>query len=150
MLLADDSYEPKSPKVPNAAEKNTAIANAALTNADLAAALSSLPHERAAMTGSSAQALAGHLADAFPEKGSARVNIFKDAAWKAGYAADRRCMICTNHAISICESCPLKVCATCEVVIGVKKGRLDMLVYHFERTHVRNDAFLLRSDGGGY
>lgn len=74
-----------------------------------------------------------------------------DATWAQRNGSDKRCMICANHAVSICADCPLKLCATCEVVLKWEcKGWLDQLFYHYERTHIRNDAFLLRSDGGGF
>ncbi|KAE8451370.1 hypothetical protein EG329_003999 [Mollisiaceae sp. DMI_Dod_QoI] len=36
------------------------------------------------------------------------------------------------------------------MVPRIGKGWLNNLIYHFGRTHIRNDAFLLRSDGWGY
>ena len=69
----------------------------------------------------------------------------------AKHKAYRRCMMCTNHATDVCAGCPLRLCGTCVTFLkNLCKGHLDNLFYHYERDHLRNDAFLLRSDGGGF
>jgi hypothetical protein len=91
--------------------------------------------------------------DPIKEPGTAGGTKEFDMTWVDKHAKKKFCMVCTNHAVSICADCPLKVCATCEVLLGsMCKGWLDNLIYHYasEREHVRNDAFLLRSDNGGY
>ncbi|KAI6713557.1 hypothetical protein JHW43_003912 [Diplocarpon mali] len=63
------------------------------------------------------------------------------------------CMICTNQAIYGCVDCPLRVCVQCQVhLTAMCKGRLNNLLefYSMRREHIRNDAFLLRSDGKGF
>ena len=77
----------------------------------------------------------------------------EDLAWVRLHAGTGNCSVCTNSAAAICADCPLKVCDTCEMLLRTYfKGWLDKLIYHYgsEREHIRNDAFLLRSDNGGY
>jgi predicted Zn-ribbon and HTH transcriptional regulator len=74
-----------------------------------------------------------------------------DPTWLDRNEGDKRCMLCANLAGSVCASCPLKLCDSCEVVLVHEgKGWLDNLFYYYEHAHLRNDAFLLRSDGGGF
>ncbi|CAG8958399.1 hypothetical protein HYFRA_00011076 [Hymenoscyphus fraxineus] len=64
---------------------------------------------------------------------------------------NKRCMLCTGMAEETCDGCPLNLCFLC--VIKVKKdgkGWTNNAIYSFGREHIRNDAFLLRSDGGGF
>lgn len=69
----------------------------------------------------------------------------------ANFTKNRRCMMCTGLATEVCVGCPLRMCSTCSVQLkNICKGYLDNLFYHYERHHLRNDAFLLRSDGGGF
>jgi hypothetical protein len=69
----------------------------------------------------------------------------------ANFKENRRCMMCTGLATDVCVGCPLRICSTCSVLLkNICKGYLDNLFYHYERHHLRNDAFLLRSDGGGF
>ena len=63
----------------------------------------------------------------------------------------RRCMVCTQRAEEKCKGCPLRLCINCRVCLKYNcKGWLDNLFYHYGREHIRNDAFLLRGDGGGF
>jgi len=41
--------------------------------------------------------------------------------------SQRRCMVCTNLATSICDGCPLKLCDTCEVAILSTDCRLTAI-----------------------
>ncbi|KAH8679765.1 hypothetical protein BGZ60DRAFT_524973 [Tricladium varicosporioides] len=63
----------------------------------------------------------------------------------------RRCMICVSSAAYVCTVCPLRLCERCKDVLRKEcKGWLDNLFYFYKRLHLRNDAFLLRADGGGF
>ncbi|KAH6669580.1 hypothetical protein B0J14DRAFT_641441 [Halenospora varia] len=63
----------------------------------------------------------------------------------------RRCMICVSSAAFVCTECPLRLCERCKEVLEKDCKRwLDNLFYHYSRAHLRNDAFLLRADGGGF
>ncbi|KAI9047519.1 hypothetical protein LZ554_008235 [Drepanopeziza brunnea f. sp. 'monogermtubi'] len=69
-----------------------------------------------------------------------------DGRWK-------HCMVCTERAVYGCDSCPLRLCVACQVYLThTSKGSLNDMVDRFgaERRHLRNDAFLLRSDGRGF
>jgi hypothetical protein len=80
-----------------------------------------------------------------------RVDAIKHDELNSKYKDNKRCMMCTGTATSVCVGCPLRLCSTCKVLLrNICKGYLDNLFYHFERHHLRNDAFLLRSDGGGF
>lgn len=61
----------------------------------------------------------------------------------------KRCMICPSMATYKCEGCELRVCETCQarLVIGFR-GDLDQYFWDLvnRRSHLRNDAFLLRGD----
>ncbi|KAL3423469.1 hypothetical protein PVAG01_05216 [Phlyctema vagabunda] len=64
---------------------------------------------------------------------------------------DRRCHVCTNMAEFGCKSCPLLVCIGCSSILeNMCKNQLTMLFYVFKKTHIRNDAFILRDDGAGF
>ncbi|EPE30709.1 hypothetical protein GLAREA_03676 [Glarea lozoyensis ATCC 20868] len=63
----------------------------------------------------------------------------------------KQCMVCPGLATEKCKSCPLRLCDVCEVYLRrLGKGWLDNLFYHYNRSHLRNDAFILRGDGGGF
>jgi len=63
----------------------------------------------------------------------------------------RSCMICVQQVVWKCTGCPLKVCPGCKAqLVDGCKGKVEWLLKYFYRSHVRNDAFLLRSDGGGF
>jgi hypothetical protein len=63
----------------------------------------------------------------------------------------RQCMICPSHAVWKCDGCELRACESCEVLlVGQCKGKVETLLMVNSRYHYRNDAFLLRADGGGY
>lgn len=80
-----------------------------------------------------------------------RDDVVKQHELGAKYKANRCCMMCTGYATDACANCPLRLCATCVTFLkNICKGYLDNLFYHYERHHLRNDAFLLRSDGGGF
>jgi hypothetical protein len=82
-------------------------------------------------------------------------------------AKQKRCMVCTGLATVKCKDCPLRFCDTCEICLRslgesnvwnwkiysnwcVGKGWLDNLLYYYNRSHLRNDTFILRGDGGGF
>jgi hypothetical protein len=80
-----------------------------------------------------------------------RVDVIKHDELNSKFKDNKRCMMCTGTADSVCVGCPLRLCSTCEVLLrNICKGYLDNLFYHFGRHHLRNDAFLLRSDGNGF
>lgn len=80
-----------------------------------------------------------------------RGDIARHDKLNANFKENRRCMMCTGLATDVCVGCPLRLCSTCSVLLkNICKGYLDNLFYHYERHHLRNDAFLLRSDGGGF
>jgi hypothetical protein len=80
----------------------------------------------------------------------------------------RNCMVCTGLATYGCDGCPLRLCGDCQTLLGLMcKGYLNNIFYLYGRKHIRNDvslffhseekscltnfqAFLLRSDGGGF
>ena len=63
----------------------------------------------------------------------------------------KACMICPAQAMYGCRGCPLRLCGDCHTnLTRMCKGILNNVFYYFERMHLRNDAFLLRSDGGGF
>jgi hypothetical protein len=80
-----------------------------------------------------------------------RADVIKTREINASYSKNKRCMMCTGLATDVCVGCPLLLCSTCSTILkNICKGYLDNLFYHYERHHIRNDAFLLRSDGGGF
>ncbi|KAI9648612.1 hypothetical protein NHQ30_003249 [Ciborinia camelliae] len=61
------------------------------------------------------------------------------------------CMVCPSKAIFLCDGCPLTLCEHCRYKLRVNgQGWFNNLIYTNGVNHNRNDAFLLRSDNGGY
>jgi len=80
-----------------------------------------------------------------------REDLVKQAWLDAKFKENSRCMVCPSSATEVCVACPLRLCSRCEVLLrNMCKGYLNNLFYYYERDHLRNDAFLLRSDGGGF
>lgn len=80
-----------------------------------------------------------------------RADVIKGRELGANYSKNKCCMVCTGLATDVCVHCPLRLCSTCSTFLkNICKGYLDNLFYHYERHHIRNDAFLLRSDGSGF
>ncbi|KAL2063251.1 hypothetical protein VTL71DRAFT_5056 [Oculimacula yallundae] len=72
------------------------------------------------------------------------------------FIADGRysnCMVCTGTATHRCFGCPLRLCGECVTKLTMmSKGKIGELLncFNMQREHIRNDAFLLRSDNKGY
>ncbi|KUJ08880.1 uncharacterized protein LY89DRAFT_741710 [Mollisia scopiformis] len=82
-----------------------------------------------------------------------KLMIEKNPARDTGdkYRRHRSCMVCPGQAMYTCAGCPLRLCPDCQTLMETQcKGWLNNLFYFYGRTHLRNDAFLLRSDGFGY
>ncbi|KAF5868991.1 uncharacterized protein Bfra_011958 [Botrytis fragariae] len=62
----------------------------------------------------------------------------------------KSCMICPAPSVFLCDGCPLTLCEKCRYRLRDAKGWLNNLIYSNGVNHNRNDAFLLRSDDGGY
>ncbi|KAF7910624.1 uncharacterized protein EAF01_002134 [Botrytis porri] len=62
----------------------------------------------------------------------------------------KSCMICPAPSVFLCDGCPLTLCEKCRYRLRDAKGWLNNLIYSIGVNHNRNDAFLLRSDDGGY
>ena len=62
----------------------------------------------------------------------------------------KSCMICPATSVFLCDGCPLTLCEKCRYSLRDAKGWLNNLIYSNGVNHNRNDAFLLRSDDGGY
>ncbi|KAF7953916.1 uncharacterized protein EAE97_001314 [Botrytis byssoidea] len=62
----------------------------------------------------------------------------------------KSCMICPAPSIFLCDGCPLTLCEKCRYRLRDARGWLNNLIYSNGVNHNRNDAFLLRSDDGGY
>ncbi|TGO32210.1 hypothetical protein BHYA_0339g00010 [Botrytis hyacinthi] len=62
----------------------------------------------------------------------------------------KSCMICPASSIFLCDGCPLTLCEKCRYRLRDARGWLNNLIYSNGVNHNRNDAFLLRSDDGGY
>ncbi|APA09868.1 hypothetical protein sscle_05g046380 [Sclerotinia sclerotiorum 1980 UF-70] len=61
------------------------------------------------------------------------------------------CMVCPAQSIFLCDGCPLTLCESCRYRLrDLCKGWFNNLIYTNGVNHNRNDAFLLRSDDGGY
>ncbi|CAD6441772.1 120c41da-7d69-4a60-a512-341b97aaf7ab [Sclerotinia trifoliorum] len=61
------------------------------------------------------------------------------------------CMVCPAQSIFLCDGCPLTLCESCRYRLrDLCKGWFNNLIYTNGTNHNRNDAFLLRSDDGGY
>ncbi|QSZ29683.1 hypothetical protein DSL72_004199 [Monilinia vaccinii-corymbosi] len=61
------------------------------------------------------------------------------------------CMVCPARAVFLCDACPLTLCESCRYrLANVCKGWFNNLIYTNGVNHNRNDAFLLRSDNGGF
>ncbi|RAL67828.1 hypothetical protein DID88_008555 [Monilinia fructigena] len=61
------------------------------------------------------------------------------------------CMVCPSRAVFLCDGCPLTLCESCRYKLtNTCQGWFNNLVYTNGVNHNRNDAFLLRSDNGGY
>ncbi|ESZ99058.1 hypothetical protein SBOR_0592 [Sclerotinia borealis F-4128] len=61
------------------------------------------------------------------------------------------CMVCPAPSIFLCDGCPLTLCESCRYRLrDLCKGWFNNLIYTNGINHNRNDAFLLRSDNGGY
>lgn len=61
------------------------------------------------------------------------------------------CMVCPSRAVFLCDGCPLTLCESCRYKLtNTCQGWFNNLIYTNGVNHNRNDAFLLRSDNGGY
>lgn len=60
------------------------------------------------------------------------------------------CMICPSPSVFLCDGCPLTLCERCRYALMECEGWFNNLIYRNGVGHGRNDAFLLRSDNGGY
>ncbi|KAB8304926.1 hypothetical protein EYC80_004247 [Monilinia laxa] len=61
------------------------------------------------------------------------------------------CMVCPSPSVFLCDGCPLTLCESCRYKLtNTCQGWFNNLVYTNGVNHNRNDAFLLRSDNGGY
>lgn len=62
----------------------------------------------------------------------------------------KSCMMCPAPSVFLCDDCPLTLCEKCRYRLRDARGWLNNLIYSNGVNHNRNDAFLLRSDDGGY
>ncbi|KAF7961160.1 hypothetical protein EAE96_000827 [Botrytis aclada] len=62
----------------------------------------------------------------------------------------KSCMVCPAPSVFLCDGCPLTLCEKCRYRLRDVRGWLNNLFYSNGVNHGRNDAFLLRSDDGGY